>query len=144
MLAGVIGVAGPYDFLPLKDPLYMGIFGSEENWPASQPINFVTGRAPPVFLATAQSDDLVRPGNTYRLAAKLRTMGNEARVKVYARAGHITIIGAFASQLTAFGAVREDVLEFIKDHAPQSAMATTRHKTVKRRALKPGIAGASA
>jgi acetyl esterase/lipase len=147
MLAGVIGVAGPYDFLPLKDPLYMGIFGPEEGWPKSQPINFVTEGAPPMLLATAQSDDLVRPGNTYRLAAKLRSMGNEARVKVYARAGHITIIGAFAAQLTAFGAVRDDVLKFINDHTLQHApqrMLKSRRKIAKSRALRPRVAHAPA
>lgn len=142
MLAGVIGIAGPYDFLPLRDPLYMGIFGPARGWPTSQPINFVAGRAPPMLLATAQSDDLVRPGNTYRLAAKLRSMGNEARVKVYARAGHITIIGAFASQLTAFGAVRDDVLRFIKDHTARP-MPSSRRKVVKRRATRVALSNAS-
>jgi acetyl esterase/lipase len=141
MLAGVIGIAGPYDFLPLRDPLYMGVFGPEPQWPLSQPINFVAKHAPPMFLATAQSDELVRPGNTYRLAAKLRGMGNEARVKIYARAGHITIIGAFAPQLTAFGRVRDDVLRFIKDHTPQPA--AVRRKTVKTRRLRQHLSGAS-
>lgn len=144
MLAGVIGVAGPYDFLPLRDPLYMNVFGPEQQWPQSQPINFVTKHAPPMFLATAQSDELVRPGNTYRLAAKLRSMGNEARVKVYARAGHITIIGAFAPQLSAFGSVRDDVLRFIKDQVAQTGLARTSRKSARRRALKPRIVNASA
>ena len=39
-LAGVIGVSGPYDFLPLTDPALGEVFGAEEDWPAAQPGNF--------------------------------------------------------------------------------------------------------
>ena len=45
-ICGVIGLAGPYDFLPLTEPLYQDIFGPEADWPRSQPIDYVTPQAP--------------------------------------------------------------------------------------------------
>ena len=116
IVSGVIGLAGPYDFLPLTDPVYMKIFGPQEGWPASQPINYVTKSAPPMFLATGLKDDLVNPNNTHRFAAKLQSQGVETTVKVYSRAGHMTIVGAFASQLDLFAPVRRDALDFIAAH----------------------------
>src|SRR5690606_21524844 len=55
-LAGVVGVAGPYDFLPLKDTTLMAIFGSRDDWPASQPVNFVDGDEPPFLLLQGDKD----------------------------------------------------------------------------------------
>ena len=51
-LRGVIGLSGPYDFLPLHMEVLKEIFGPEDRLPRTQPINFVTDRAPPMFLAS--------------------------------------------------------------------------------------------
>jgi acetyl esterase/lipase len=40
-VCGVIGLAGPYDFLPLHDDVLKTIFGPEAERPRSQPINYV-------------------------------------------------------------------------------------------------------
>ena len=45
-ICGVIGLAGPYDFLPFASPAMKAVFGPENEWPRSQPINYVTARAP--------------------------------------------------------------------------------------------------
>jgi len=116
-LAGMIGVAGPYDFLPLTDPTYKIIFGPEERWPLSQPVNFVTPGTPPMFLASAEKDDIVWPRNTHRLSAKLRDAGNDVTVKFYKGVGHLTIMGAFANQLSFLAPVRADVLDFVADRS---------------------------
>src|ERR1051325_10533100 len=71
-LRGVIGLAGPYDFLPIAPGKLEFIFGSEaERW-RSQPINFADGANPPMLLLTGDRDSVVPPGNTRRLAAKIR------------------------------------------------------------------------
>ena len=43
-IAGMAGLAGPYDFLPLRDPALMEVFGPGPASPDSQPINHVTYR----------------------------------------------------------------------------------------------------
>lgn len=112
-LHGVVGLAGPYDFLPLRDPTLQAIFGAERDWPISQPINHVTPGAPPMLLATGDSDSVVLPRNTERLAARLRQAGNPVETIVYPGIGHSEIIAAFSGALAFLSPVRRDVLEFV-------------------------------
>jgi acetyl esterase/lipase len=112
-LTGVIGLAGPYDFLPLHDETLKTIFGPEPQRPRSQPINYVTPGAPPMLLIAGSSDDTVDPGNTTRLAARLRSAGDEVTATIYPSVGHKQLIAAFASTLGFLAPVRRDVLAFI-------------------------------
>jgi acetyl esterase/lipase len=112
-VAGVIGISGPYDFLPLTSPTLKAIFGPEERWPESQPINFVTPQAPPMLLATGTGDETVDPGNTTRLAARLRQAGVPVEERRYEGVGHSTTAGAFAGILSFLAPVRRDALDFI-------------------------------
>jgi acetyl esterase/lipase len=75
LVKGVIGLSGPYDFLPLTGPTLKAIFGPEDTWPRSQPINYVTAQAPPMLLATGTADTTVLPRNTDHLADRLRQAG---------------------------------------------------------------------
>ncbi|HZZ02400.1 alpha/beta hydrolase, partial [Paraburkholderia sp.] len=111
-LSGVIGLAGPYDFLPLKDATLEEIFPPALR-AASQPINFVEGDEPPMFLAAGKRDTTVDPGNTDRLAARLRAAGDTVEVKHYPRIGHALLVGAFAGPLRGFAPVLDDTSAFI-------------------------------
>jgi acetyl esterase/lipase len=119
-ITGTIGLAGPYDFLPLQTPTLKAIFGAPSEWPASQPINFVTPGAPPMFLAAGSDDKTVDPGNTTRLAARLRANHDNVEVHMYPGIGHATLMGAFAPALTLLAPVRDDVLHFIDNHTQHS------------------------
>jgi len=114
-LRGVVGLSGPYDFLPLRSPTLQAIFGPERDWPASQPINFATPGAPRMLLATGADDSTVLPRNTQRLAARLRDTGNAVQTIAYPGIGHQEIIGAFEPTLRFLAPVREDVLRFVTE-----------------------------
>ena len=94
-IAGLIGISGPYDFLPLKDETLKIIFGGA-NRPETQPISHVTPGAPPALLLTGGKDDVVGAGNSSRLAERLRAAGNEATTVIYPRIGHYIIVAAIA------------------------------------------------
>jgi acetyl esterase/lipase len=111
-IAGLIGISGPYDFLPLHDGVLATIFGGY-NVPDTQPISHVMPGAPPALLVTGQRDNVVEPSNTTRLAARLAAQGDKAVVKTYPRVGHITIIGSFALPLRFLSPVLDDVDRFI-------------------------------
>ncbi|MEO3433591.1 alpha/beta hydrolase [Inquilinus sp. CAU 1745] len=111
-LSVMVGLAGPYDFLPLHSNTLKAIFGPEPALAATQPINFIEADAPPVFLATGRRDRSVDPGNTIRLAERIRSVGGEAEVKLYDRVNHRTLIGAFARPLRFLAPVLEDVAGF--------------------------------
>ena len=113
VVCGVIGLAGPYDFLPLHDPELMTIFGPEAERPRSQPINYVTSRAPPMLLLAGRDDTTVDPGNTLRLAAKLAAADVDVKSKLYPGLGHAALIGAFARPLGFLAPARKDVVDFI-------------------------------
>lgn len=116
--AGVIGLAGPYDFLPLETPLLQGVFGPEAQWPQTQPVNFASGSAPPMLLLSGGLDRTVLPRNTLRLAQRLRAAGAPVRARIYPLLEHTLLLGALARPLRAplawLGApVLRDCLAFI-------------------------------
>ena len=114
-LRGLVGLAGPYDFLPLQSEISRAVFGFPDTPAATQPINFVTAAAPPTLLASGANDQTVDPRNSARLAAQLRRNGVPVREIVYPRLGHSTLIGALAVPLRAIARVLDDVARFILD-----------------------------
>lgn len=91
-LAGVIALAGPFDFLPITDPELRDVFGSKEAWPRSQPVNFVDGDEPPFLLLHGSDDGTVWPRNSVRLEAKLAAAGVPVRYVPIEGEGHIGIV----------------------------------------------------
>jgi len=111
-LAGVIGLAGPYDFLPIKDPDIQAVFAGPEDMRDTQPINYANGDAPPMFLACGAADRTVRPRKSTALAAKLRRSGAAVETRIYPKLGHISILLSLLPYLAWRGRVLRDVLEF--------------------------------
>jgi acetyl esterase/lipase len=124
-IAGLIGIAGPYDYMPLRDEILKVIFGGADR-PETQPIFHVSPGAPPALLMTGSHDRLVEPGNSTRLAARLRAAGNAATVLTYRRVGHYLIIAALAPLLRLLVPVLRDVDAFIADTVMQSSQRVGR------------------
>jgi acetyl esterase/lipase len=116
-ICGVIGIAGPYDFLPLIDPSYIAVFEGR-NRPETQPIHHIDGKRPPMLLAYGVSDTTVEPGNSIRLAAKLESFGSPVTLKAYPHTGHIGIILSLVPGLRWTTTLHTDMLEFIGAQAP--------------------------
>jgi acetyl esterase/lipase len=117
-IKGVVGLAGPYDFLPLQSDELKAIFGAEGQEPASQPINHVDGREPPMFLAHDLGDKVVYPRNTEHLAAKIQAAGGQVETRYYKGLNHALMIGVVAAPLRFLGPVFRDATAFIDAHAP--------------------------
>ena len=114
--AGVIGLAGPYDFLPLKSDRLKIIFGPEaEQW-KSQPINFVDGKNPPLFLAVGMKDSTVWPRNTFNLAKKIKEKNGLVEVQEFASYGHVDMVSKLAKPLRGNGELLKSVTTFIDLH----------------------------
>ncbi len=116
-VCGVIGLAAPYDFVPLESTAAKAIFGPEADWPRSQPIGHVSALAPPMLLLAGRGDNTIDPGSTLRLAARLRAAGASTRDELYPDVGHRTLIAAFAGPLAFLAPVREATLRFIEAHS---------------------------
>ncbi len=117
-LRGWIGLAGPYDFLPIENPAVRPVFFWPDSPPQSQPINHVSRDAPPALLIAASRDELVNPTrNTGGLAHKLRAAGVPVQDFYYSRPNHITLVATLSRPLRGLAPVLDQVVGFIK-HTP--------------------------
>ncbi len=120
-LAGWIGLAGPYDFFPTDNPDAQPVFFHPDYPPKAQPIEFaaVSASAPRTFLGAPVHDRLVSPTrSTQALAIGLQAAGVPVTLRMYERASHVTLIGAFAWPLRAIAPVLDDVSAFIAAAPP--------------------------
>jgi acetyl esterase/lipase len=113
-LAGFIGLAGPYDFLPMTNREARPVFFHPDYPPRTQPLEHASATAPPAFLAAPETDSLVDPQrNSVGLATRLRELGVPVTLRRYPRTNHVTIVGAFAWPLRWLAPVLDDVSAFI-------------------------------
>lgn len=113
-LRGMIGLAGPYDFMPITAPDLRDIFGPVERFPYTQPIFFVDGQNPPLFLVHGEDDKIIDVSNTRKLADAVARAGGPVETLIYPKMSHDLIIGSFASVLRGRSDVLDQVEDFIK------------------------------
>jgi acetyl esterase/lipase len=130
-VAGLVGLSGPYDFLPIRDPALVRAFGGA-NRPETQPIRHVAARPPPALLITGTADRIVDPDNSARLGARLEQAGGTVRLVRHRHVGHaLTVIAlALPAPLRWLLPVASEVAAFVHDTprraaAPQAARVET-------------------
>lgn len=114
-IAGLIGLAGPYDFLPFTGPDVRDAMGPPEGWPETQPVRFARREAPPLLLLHGGDDETVEPRNTTSLTEAERAAGGCVRTVLYPHVGHVEILAALWAPLRSLAPVREDIARFIAD-----------------------------
>ena len=125
-LAGMIGLAGAYAFLPFVEN-ESEIFGdTAQGRYDSQPINFIDGDEPPMLLLQGVDDDVVPPNNAESLTERAHAMAGVAQLKLYRDVGHSSIVLAFARERTSRVPVLADTLAFIADPLGLSTTNTVR------------------
>jgi acetyl esterase/lipase len=113
-LAGWIGLAGPYDFVPIKNPQVQPVFHHPDVPPQSQPLAHAQQHAVPTFLGAAVSDTVVSPArNTQALAEALTANSTPVTLRLYERTNHMSLIGAMAWPLRWLAPVLDDVVAFV-------------------------------
>jgi acetyl esterase/lipase len=110
-LAGVIGLAGPYDFAITGK--YRKVFGASTQWTQAQAVNFVDGDEPPFLLVHGDRDRVVEVRDSVELAEKLRRNGVPARLLILPGASHgAPLTGLYAPQRAP--AVLPALLAFVR------------------------------
>ena len=110
-LKGMIGLAGPYDFLPFGEDDLKDMFGPPERYPDSQPINYVDGKNAPMLLMHGEDDESVYPKNTRNLANKIRAAGGPVETVFYPKLSHSWIVATLSTTLQK----QSDVMPYTKD-----------------------------
>ena len=111
-VAGLIGVSGPYDFLPLEDPEFFPIFPVPTRQSIA-PINFAGGKHPPSLLIYSRDDEVVKAKNIDNLTAALKAGGNRADKVVFDGASHAETIGAMARVLRSKAPTYDKTVDFL-------------------------------
>jgi acetyl esterase/lipase len=115
-IRGFIGLAGPYDFLPFTDADVVRVFSAAPDAERTQPIHYVRGGEPASLLITGDADTTVKPGNTVRLAARLREKGSEVVERHYESLTHYSLVARLAAPLRNDSLV-ETIAAFIRGKA---------------------------
>jgi acetyl esterase/lipase len=82
----------------------------------TQPITYVNGLRPPMFLASGTDDGTVSPRNTSNMAARLQRFGSPVEVKFYPGLGHIGLLLSLARPFRFLSPLRADMAQFIRAH----------------------------
>lgn len=113
-LAGWIGLAGPYDFLPIQDPEVQPVFHHPHSPPDSQVLFHDLRASPPAWLALAPQDPYVNPqANTLRLHARLRAAGVSSQLLSVPRASHISLVAMLSPLFQAWVPLLDAVMAFV-------------------------------
>lgn len=116
-LRGWIGLAGPYDFLPIENTTTRPVFFYPDTPAASQPIYHVTAEAPPALLIAPLpgKDKLVNPQrNTGGLASALRALHRPVTETYFDHVGHATLVATLAGPLRRLAPTLDAVSAFIE------------------------------
>lgn len=112
-VAGVVGISGPYDFLPITSPRVREIFASASDPAVTQPITFAMANAPPMLLVHGVEDRTVYPRNSERLAARLHATGAPVRLALYPDRGHVDIMLGLSSVFSGGDRLMRELTEFL-------------------------------
>lgn len=113
LIAGFIGLSGPYDF-QLNTPLLRGTFaGTPERERDAQPVNFVTANAPRSLLVMGRDDTTVNPHNTRSLGEQLRRVGAPVE-ELWVDGDHGVTVGAFARIYRGKSPIVARIVEFVR------------------------------
>ncbi|MFC5479371.1 alpha/beta hydrolase [Massilia suwonensis] len=115
LLRGWIGLAGPYDFLPVTNRTTQPVFNAPDTPPDSQPVNHVSASAPPALLIAANKDSVVNPArNTGGMAAKLRAYHVPVRELYVDGVGHATLVASLSNSLKGLAPTLDAVERFVR------------------------------
>lgn len=118
LLRGVIGLAGPYDFLPFTAEDVKDIFSpANDDLMQTQPIHFVSEAAPAFLLLQGQDDPTVGVKNSVNLAAALRKEGRDVETRLYPEMRHLGVLLDLAPLFRDRAPVLDDISLFVRSRS---------------------------
>ena len=116
-LAGWIGLAGPYDFLPIGDRKTQVAFEWPNTPPDSQALFHASSASPPALLLAPVNDSLVNTQrSTVGMSQRLKSSGVRVESELYDTVSHITIVATMASVFKSRAPVLERVTAFVQSN----------------------------
>jgi acetyl esterase/lipase len=108
LIAGMIGLSGPYDFTPR--PSLKPIFADSQRW---EPIKLVNSPTIPMLLLQGRIDPTVNYRNAASLAQTVTAAGGQARAVLYPHLEHMLVIVPFLPGFGWIAPIRRQIKDFI-------------------------------
>lgn len=112
-IRAVVGISGPYDFLPLDSESTIASFGHVDDLDATQPINHVGQNSPPMLLLHGKKDTTVGVFHSRNLSALLQQAGHEPRLELYPEKNHTDPLISIAAPWRERRDVVAKIAEFV-------------------------------
>ena len=115
-IKGFIGLAGPYDFLPLDEEYQRKLFNPAKKYANSQPINFVSSSSPALLILHGEEDKTVFKHNAVNLSKKAKQFGVKQQLILYPSLSHVGILTALSRPFQGRSTVLNDIVRFVEAH----------------------------
>jgi acetyl esterase/lipase len=110
---GLIGLAGPYDFVPFDVDASRAAFGGWPDARDTQPVTWAGAGDPPALLLLGREDRTVQARNSVSLAARLHAGGVPVDLRSYPKLGHVGMVTAIARPFRGRAPVLNDMAAFV-------------------------------
>lgn len=119
----VVGLAGPYDIFPFTSDSTRAAFGDWSRPEDVDAFTYVRDDAPPMLLATGNTDSVVDPRHSSELAAALTEAGGTAQAISFEGMGHAGILMKLARPFDRDQRVKRSVFSFLDGQFVQPNIA---------------------
>jgi acetyl esterase/lipase len=113
LIKAAVGLAGPYDFLPLDVPASINAFGRAPDLTLTQPVTFVRPDAPPLWLGHGTEDTVVHAEDTTILCDRMKAVGGRCEARLYPGLNHADLIATFSPLFRKKAPVLADATAFL-------------------------------
>ena len=114
-IKAIVGLAGPYHFDYVGDPLSEHAFDHKISYQQVMPYYFIEPNQIKHYLLVAEQDQVVERKNTLDLDIALRQKGNHSHIAVIPKTGHITILATLASLMSHYFKTKRTILHFLEE-----------------------------
>lgn len=96
-IAGMIGISGPYDFLPITASDLRAIFWPPSEFKQTQPLFWANGSNPPMLLIASAANRVANPDATRALFSRIKAAGGTVEQVIYDNLTNRDTINVLAS-----------------------------------------------
>lgn len=114
-IKAIVGLAGPYHFDYVGDPLSEHAFDHKISYQQVMPYYFIEPNHIKHYLLVAEQDQVVERKNALDLDIALRQKGNHSHIAVIPKTGHITILATLASLMSHYFKTKRTILHFLEE-----------------------------
>ncbi|TAM12625.1 MAG: alpha/beta hydrolase [Nevskiaceae bacterium] len=112
-LAGMIGISGPYNFLPITAPDLRTIFWPPSDFNKTQPAYWVRSDNPPMLLLASRANQVANAADTQALFAAVKAAGGTVEEVMYDNLSHRDTLTVLATGAQTRADEMKNIVSFV-------------------------------